>query len=43
MPPMMRRGMDLEQQSDELDELMDSCGTEYKAIGGDVERYPWST
>ncbi len=39
---MTRRGMDFKPQWDKLDELMDNCGTQYKAIGGDEERYPWS-
>ncbi len=41
-PPMTGGGMDDEPQWDELGELMNNCGTEYEAIGGDEERYLWS-
>ena len=39
---MAHRGIDFKLQWDELDELMDNCSTEYKAIGGDEDRYTWN-
>ncbi len=42
VPPVLHRGKNFEPQWDELDGRLYNCGAEYKAIGGDKERYSWS-